>query len=78
MEFKNHHEKRTKRVGIAHGFRNAVQLAKDLREHILKGALGPTGQSCDEYWQGEIPGQQGTRKREKQFMHAQLKPLNVQ
>ena len=43
MEFdKTIHEERTEEVGITQGFCNAVHIAKDLSEFILRGASGST------------------------------------
>ena len=52
-----------KEVGIAYGFCNSVQIAKDLREIILIGAFGSTREkNCDEHRQGEILCKDNTKR----------------
>ena len=63
------HEKCAKGAGGAHGSCNVTQIAKDLREYILKGA--------QRHGRGETLAQ-ATMKREKLCSHALLLPTHLQ
>ena len=55
-EDKNFNEtlKNAKEVGRAYGLFNAVQIAKDFREFILKALKGPKEKNRDDHWRRKI------------------------